>query len=132
MRQRDREAAGSAGTSRSLPPSLRVDDVVEVAAGRVPEPLVERLADAGGAIDRTRGLPIVHFAGPLLHQAQRVVPERVDLDRLAAARRHDPVVDLRVHPGELITRGALAQQTVAGIDVDAEVRAVARGPRRSS
>ena len=52
-------------------------------------------------------------AAPALHQPQRVVPERVDLDRLAAPRRHDPVADLGVHPGELIALGALAQQAVA-------------------
>ena len=60
---------------------------------------------------------------PVFEQAQGVVPERVDLDRLAAARRHHPVADLGVHPGELVAFGALAQQAVGGIDADAEARA---------
>ena len=37
-------------------------------------------------------------------QAERVVEERVDLDRLPPARRHHPVADLGVHPGELVAR----------------------------
>src|SRR6185503_13345728 len=40
-------------------------------------------------------------AVPIGEQAQRVVPERVDLDGLAASRRHDPLADLRIHPREL-------------------------------
>ena len=59
---------------------------------------------------------------PPLHQLQRVEPQRVDLDRLAAARRDHPVVDLRVHPRQLITLGALRQQPVALVHADAEAR----------
>ena len=67
---------------------------------------------------------------PACQQAQRVVPQRVDLDRLAAPRRHHPVVDLGVHPGQLVALGALAQQAVGRIDADAEARAARGGARR--
>ena len=63
------------------------------------------------------------FLTPVGEQAQRVVPERVDLDGLAAPRRHDPVADLGVHPGQLKARSALPQQAVVRIDADAEPRA---------
>ena len=63
------------------------------------------------------------LAYPALEQAQRVVPERIDLHGLAAPRRHHPVADLGVHPGELIAVLALAQQAVVRIDADAEARA---------
>ena len=62
-------------------------------------------------------------AQPAFQQAQGVVPQGVDLDRLAAPRRHDPVADLGVHPGQLIACRALSQQAVAGVHADAEVRA---------
>ena len=63
------------------------------------------------------------LAHPALEQAERVVPERVDLDRLAAPRRHHPAVALGVHPGELVALGALAEQAVRRVDADAEARA---------
>ena len=63
------------------------------------------------------------YSVPVGEQAQRVVPQRVDLDGFAAPRRDDPVADLRVHPGELKARSALAQQAVVRIDADAESRA---------
>ena len=56
-------------------------------------------------------------------QPQRVVPERVDLHRFAAARSDDPAIHFRIHPGELIALRALAQQAIRWIDADAEARA---------
>ena len=47
---------------------------------------------------------------------ERVVPERIDLDRLADARRDHPVADLGIHPGQLHAGLAGAQQPVRGID----------------
>ena len=70
------------------------------------------------------GLRIAGGAQPVAQQAQRVVPQRVDLDRLAAARGHDPVADLGVHPGQLIALLALGQEAVLRIDPDAEFAAL--------
>ena len=82
---------------------LAVDHIVEVAAFGIPEPGIEgrraasAICDSGG--DRARVLQLPH---PLRQQLQRVVPKRVDLDRLAAPGRDHPVADLGVHPGELV------------------------------
>ena len=59
-------------------------------------------------------------AHPVFEEPEGVVPERVDLHRLTAPGRDDPVVHLGVHPGELVALGTLAQQAVRGIDADAE------------
>jgi hypothetical protein len=59
---------------------------------------------------------ITFLAQPAGQQHQGVEPQRVDLDRLAAPRRDDPVFDLSVHPRQLIAFGALAQEAVGGID----------------
>ena len=50
-----------------------------------------------------RRLVAARLAQPAFEKLERVKPERVDLDRLSAARRHDPIAHLRVHPGELVT-----------------------------
>ena len=77
---------------------------------------------------RERASPRARSASPSrscqsASSAQRVVPERVDLDGLAAPRRHDPVAHLRVHPGQRELLGALPQQAVRRIDADVEARA---------
>ena len=69
-------------------------------------------------------LAVSRATAPVGHEAQRVVLECVDLDGFAATRRDDPVTDLRVHPRELIALRALMQETVFGIDADAEARAL--------
>src|SRR5205814_10545740 len=53
--------------------------------------------------------------GPVSDQPQRVVPQRIDLDRLAASRGHDPVLDAGIHPGERVTLLAARQQAVLRI-----------------
>ena len=64
---------------------------------------------------------------PTGDEAKRVVPERVDLHRLASPRRDDPAVHLCIHPGELVALGALANQPVGGVHTDAEQRALRVG-----
>src|SRR5262249_31399640 len=64
--------------------------------------------------------PITTLVHPFLHQAQGVVPEGVDLDGFAAPRCDDQIADLRIHPGQLISRRALNKQTIDRIDSDAE------------
>src|SRR5437660_8158482 len=69
-----------------------------------------------------RGSVVAIFAQPSREQAERVVPERVDLHRFATTRCDDPVPHLRIHPGELITFFALYEQAVVWIDVNVEPR----------
>src|SRR5215471_3462929 len=57
------------------------------------------------------------------HRAQCVVPQRVDLDWLADARRHHPVAELGIHPGKLYSGDAGAQQRILWIDPNAVARA---------
>src|SRR5262249_15533673 len=122
--KREREQlVGAAGRVVSV---LAINHVVEIAALRVPESLIERLAKFFGPLDERFRLWFVCaalFAHPFGQQPERVVPESVDLDGFAAARRDHPIADLGVHPGELVTRRALSQQAVARINADAEPRA---------
>src|SRR5207247_4702079 len=91
-------------------PVVDVDDVGEMAARLVPEARHE------GA-----PRPLVEI-GPALGEAapdaERVQPERLDLDRLADARRDHPVTHLGVHPGELDAGLARGEEAVV-IEVDA-------------
>ena len=57
--------------------------------------------------------------GPALHIVQRAIPERVDLHRFPTARRHYPIIHLRVHPGELYARCASMQQAIGRVHTDA-------------
>src|SRR5207248_8553479 len=87
-------------------------DVVEMSALRVPERLLEGGADAV-RIRRVHGrsLRIAQLATPERHQAERVVPEGIDLDGLAVPRRDHAVADARVHPGELDAWGTRGEQS---------------------
>ena len=67
---------------------------------------------------------IAKARGEIFHDAQRVVPQRLNLHRLADARRHYPVADFGVHPGELHARFAGSQQPVAFFHVDAVARSL--------
>src|SRR3712207_9319494 len=59
---------------------------------------------------------------PVLHQAKSVVPECVDLYRLAAPGSDDPVVHFCVHPRELVAGSPLTKQAVGWINTNAEAR----------
>src|SRR4029079_5117616 len=99
MIQRDGEYL--VGTARRVVAVFAVDDVVQVAAVRIPEARVERgagpgrMTGQGEAAAATPGqsepVAAAMLARPALEQTERVVPQRVDLDRLAAPRRDDPV-----------------------------------------
>src|SRR5262249_5209350 len=94
--------------ARRIVPGFTVDDVVAIAPLRVPEALVEGSARAGGVPGQLLGRAgVALLVFPSLEQLQGVVPERIDLDSLAAPGSHHPVTDLGVHPGELIAFGAL-------------------------
>ena len=95
---------------------IDVDDIVKAAAGLVPKALLEGLARffiGSGPVGQI-----------LPGQAQRVEPKRLDFDRLADARRDDPVADLGIHPSQLHARHAAGQQPI-GIAANAVARAVA-------
>src|SRR6185503_12873117 len=95
-------------------PMVTVDDIEQAIAFLVPEPLLEP-----GARPYERLGPAL---GPRAGDVQRVQPQRLDLDRLPDARRHHPIADLRIHPGELYARLAGGEQSVR-IGVNAITRA---------
>jgi hypothetical protein len=41
-----------------------------------------------------------------------VVPERIDFDGFANARRHHPIAHLRIHPGQLHAGNSGLEQTI--------------------
>ncbi len=53
--------------------------------------------------------------GKARHRAQRAVPKRIDLDGLTDAGRHHPVADLGIHPRELDSRLARAEEAVGRV-----------------
>ena len=70
--------------------------------------------------------PLERFAPASIQlrpDAQRVDPQRLDLDRLADAWGHDPVPHLGVHPGELDAGRAGGEQAV-GVHPNAVARAL--------
>ena len=94
----------------------RVDDVIAVSGALIPETIESSFHARGELVPRLGRLP-----QPLCeagHRAERVVPERVDLDRLASPWRDDPVTNLGVHPGELDAGLARPEETVGGIFLD--------------
>src|SRR5947209_5707469 len=103
---------------------LSIDYVVEVASFGIPETRVERLPRSlclsRQAICRS-GSKL--RPEPVSHEAQRVIPQCVDLHRLAPPGRHDPVANLGIHPGELIAWLSLPEQTVRWINANAEASA---------
>jgi hypothetical protein len=70
---------------------IAIDYVVEAPARFIPEARQER-----GSPALIRRLPSI--VG-LTRQPQRIQPQRLNLDRLADARRYHPVADFRIHPG---------------------------------
>ena len=117
--ERDREDL--VGAHSCVRPVRAVDHVVEAARLLVPEAL-ERARHA-------RRHLVVRLVRPLEppreapHGAQRVVPERVHIDRLALARRDRRAVHARVHPRQRDSRLTRVQQPVARIHADPVARA---------
>src|SRR5438445_358992 len=99
----------------------KTSPIVQISAGIVPEALIERMVSPCGKFCILDRFAITHrFPDPAFHQAKRVVPERIDFDCFSASRCDDPIADLRIHPGELISIFALPQQSVRRIDADTE------------
>src|SRR5882724_7531722 len=104
----------------------RVDDVVTTPDAFIPEATESRPHARGEFVPWPERQPqSFREAG---HRAERVVPERVDLDRLAGAWRDDPVTHLRVHPGELDAGLARPEEAVGGILLDPVARALTVEP----
>src|SRR5688572_20326311 len=102
MRQRNGEHL--VGADRRVVPRLAVDYIEEAIQGRIPESLVKAFTRAVSIFPNPSGRWDISFLfEPGLEQAQRVVPKRIDLDRLSSPRSDNPISDLRIHPGQLIT-----------------------------
>ena len=56
--------------------------------------------------------------GKVRHDAQRIIPEGVNLHRLADAGRDHPIIHFGIHPGKLHARFSGKQQTVRLIHVN--------------
>src|SRR5256712_2632602 len=108
------------GPERLVVTPRRVENVVAMAGTLAPEPVESRFHTIGEGVPRAGGPG--QGTAQARHRAQRVVPEGVDLDRLARTRRDDPVAHLRVHPGELHTRLAGREQPVVRVLLDAVPR----------
>src|SRR5262249_15758766 len=72
---------------------IAVDDVVELAAPRIPESLAKRPASALGELPPSR----IAATGDL----ERVDPQRLDLDGLADPGRDHVALDAPLHPRQL-------------------------------
>src|SRR5271169_6777374 len=107
---------------------LAIDDIVQIAARRMPKAAIEGIARLVRIGCEFLGFGVLCFTQPIRQQAERVVPERVDLDRLAAARGHHPIADFRIHPGERVTLRTLGEEPVMRVDLDAETGAIEMMP----
>ena len=99
-----------------------IDHVVARAGRLVPE-AIEARRGAPGHLIPGRIVPARH-PRERAHGAERIVPEGIDLDGLAGARRHDPVADHRVHPRDLHAGLTRAQEAVGRVHADAVARAL--------
>ena len=98
-----------------------IDDVVKITLRRAPKFFIERVFSfVGPSAYIARLLLVVFFRDPFLQKPQGVVPECIDFNGLAAARSDNPIANFSVHPRQLVSFFALAQQPVVGIDPDAE------------
>ena len=73
------------------------EQIEEAAAVGIPKLCAEGVVDLVGAVVGV----LAQFRRKMFHDFERVVPQRVDLDRFADPGRHYPVADLGVHPGQL-------------------------------
>src|SRR5439155_3074102 len=101
---------------------IGIDYVVEAAGRGVPEAAREALHALG--VERRVA------RREALRDAESIEPERLDLHRLPDPRGHDPVADLRVHPGELHPR--LAGGEAAGVRGPASVAGAAATSRQGT
>src|SRR5262245_56067081 len=77
----------------------RINDVMTIPGALIPEAIESHPGARREVVPRSGGF--AQAFGKANHRAQRVVPERIDLDCLARPRRDDPVPYPGIHPGEL-------------------------------
>src|SRR6478735_7611524 len=74
---------------RIIAPAFSVDNVITVATRLVPKPALERFARTIGSVADDLGCQRAcvfgAFRDPAMKQAERVIPERVDLNRFTPA-----------------------------------------------
>src|SRR5580704_6733237 len=121
MVQRNREYL--VGAQRGIVSVFSVHHVVKVAAFFKPETLLKRIVGPAGMFrNRVGSLLTLVIPQPIPQIAQRVVPQRINLNCFAAPRSDYPIVYLRIHPGQLISRCSLSQESVMGVYPDAKAR----------
>src|SRR6185369_13873949 len=97
---------------------VAVNHVIKTALFLVPEQAVEGPVRHGRHVAVAfLGSIVSKSEGEYFHDAERVVPKRLDLYWLAPTRSHNPVAHFGVHPGEL-NAGFAGGQQAAGIDFD--------------
>ncbi len=89
------------GSGRRVGAIWAVDHIEETQAIRPDEALETHPRALGRFAIGCRHL--AELLGKTGHRHQRVVPQRIDLDRLADARHHHPIADPCIHPGQLHT-----------------------------
>src|SRR5215468_5515947 len=97
-----------------------IHHVVKIATLLVPKLAIE--APSGQSRQAAIAFAPAFIAQPLrevLHDTERVVPERLNLDRISVPRCNHPIADLGVHPGQLHSGLTRMQQTVR-VDFDAK------------
>ena len=118
--ERDREdlvgPKGRVGARRTI-------DHVVARTGRLVPEAIEARGGAPGHLIPGRIVPARH-PRERAHGAERIVPEGIDLDGLARARRHDPAADHRIHPRDLHAGLTRPQEPVGRVHADAVARAL--------
>src|SRR6266404_3509883 len=88
------------GPDRTVAAPVTSDGVVQAAGLLIPELAFEAAFGARGHLAEVFPVrAITKLTGKFLKRTKRVVPQRLDLDRLTVARRNNTVSHLRVHPG---------------------------------
>src|SRR5690349_5268100 len=91
-----------------------VDHVVQTAGLRVPELSVEAVFRVlGKLVQKHLRSRVAELVRKIAQNAERVVPERLNLDGFARPGSNNPVADLSVHPGELDAGFTTRQKAIA-------------------
>ena len=104
------------GSDAGIIAARAVDHIVQTLAAGTDE---ARKASSCRPRRRTEAIRLFQYGRKTAHDAQGVVPQRIDFDRLADAWRDHPVTDFRIHPGQLHAGHAGLEQAVGFIDRNA-------------
>src|SRR3954447_3526666 len=100
-----------------------VDHIAEISPLLEPKSIVECPLGSRRPtleIERVRPFDDAKLVDPSLQKKERVEPQRVNLHGFSAAWGDHPVVDLGIHPRQLVALCSLPQKTVVFVDADAE------------